>query len=208
MNKFISDTGSTNKSIERCISFFKEKIFSKIDSPANYWVAGGALRDFFSTGYPRRDIDLFFHDQSNFDVIKRELVEYKKTPIVFENANVLSVSFNDHKLDLVKKFFNSPEDTISEFDFTVCSAAVTWDTLYYHKDFFIDLASRKLVINSLPFPLSTLQRLQKYIKMGFTICNGGILAIAEELHKVDIHNIEQNQIEFYPDGTVKFVRFD
>ena len=45
----------------------------------------------------------------------------------------------------------------------------------------MDLAKRSLVINSLPYPLSTVQRMQKYIKKGYTICNGGLLEIALNL---------------------------
>ncbi len=63
-------------------------------------------------------------------------------------------------------------------------------------------------INSFKTSGSTMQRLQKYFNKGYWICNGGILEIAQAINKLDLSDPEQNNIEYYPDGTPRFVRID
>jgi hypothetical protein len=57
-----------------------------------------------------------------------------------------------------------------------------------------DLVERRLEINTVSYPLSTLQRLEKYVRKGFTISPKAILAIA---HKVKETNLEDQTAEFY-----------
>ena len=176
------------------------------------WIAGGALRDHFMQGYPGSDIDLFFPDGENWSIAKEwYLDKARKSKIVYENSNTLKLYVKKFRkqIDLVKRFFPSPQATIAEFDFTVCCVAMDYEKVYHHDRFFIDLAARKLVINKLPYPISTLQRLQKYFGKGFRICNGGIIEIAKAIQKLSDEDIAKNHIEFYPDKRVRrIVRID
>jgi hypothetical protein len=209
-----------NKHIEECIKYFDRIFFSQLVVPiegdnsdvkpidATCWIAGGALRDYFSVGYPQSDIDVFFPNQDEFEKVKNCLLVKTQCEISFENEKICVFNIDKRRFELVKVFFPNPQATIQEFDFTVCCCAVDKVDVYMHEDFYADLAKRRLVINKLPFPLSTLQRLQKYIRKGYSICNGGLLDISKGIAGIDLTNPAVNTFEFYSDGSPRFVRFD
>lgn len=191
-----------------CIEYFNYLIFDKlIINNLNCWIAGGAVRDYYSLGYITSDIDIYFPNQDEFNKAFYQF-DYLKARLIYENEKIAIWLYNNKKFELIKIYFSTPEETINAFDFTVCCCAVSFNNVYFHETFFIDLSKRRLVINKLPYPISTLQRLQKYIKKGYTICNGGILEIAKAINKIDLDDLKQNHIEFYPDGKPKFIRID
>lgn len=193
---------------ERCISFFRYIVLDYLID-CDCWVAGGAVRDFFAGRKVSSDVDIFFRNRDAYEFAKARMTSDKELPIIFSSEQTLVTVRNKHKIQLVgSHFFDSPAMTISEFDFTVCSAAVDAERVYMHETFLMDLAGRHLVINKLTYPLSTLQRLQKYILKGFTACNGTFLDLARALQTVDLQNASENTFLFYPDGTPKFIRLD
>lgn len=210
------------KNYKECIDYFNKKLFNKFRKlgilPTDCWVAGGAVRDFFSKGYVsyQGDYDLYFKNKDNADKVERlilgdtvkESVIKSNPEIIFKSNLLTRIIYEGKRLDLVKRYFPSMEDTIDAFDFTVCCCATNGEEIKVHPTFFADLAKKRLVINKIFYPLSTLQRVQKYIKKDFTICNGGLLEIARTINKLDLSNPSENTFEFYPDGTPRFPKFD
>lgn len=200
------------ESTKICVDWFNKNIFDHLPD-TKFWIAGGALREYFLNGHCfDSDMDLFFNDRSEIAktlIILRRENEFKPY-LITKNAikGVAKIKGKKVQIDLVKKLFSSPNTTIEDFDFTVICCAVDREKLYFNPSFPFDLLRRKLVINSLPFPLNTLQRVQKYVKKGFTICNGGILEISKAIQKIDFEDPDDNSLEFYPDGEPRFVRFD
>jgi hypothetical protein len=127
--------------------------------------------------------------------------------IYFESKNVVKINYKGYKFDLVKKLFNNPQECIDAFDFTICCVAVDKNKTYINKTFFMDLAKRALVINTIPYPLSTLWRMQKYIKKGHTICQNGLMKIAIAVGELELHAKEADKEqaeeieELYESGT-------
>lgn len=157
----------------------RELLFDKAYASAPCWIAGGALRRFFALERRSSDIDLFFPNEEARVEWRTGLTALEGGfAQTFENENVERVTKGGVRIDLVKKFFPSAEHTIMSFDFTVACAAVTRDNIVLHDDFFIDLAARRLAINALPFPESTLWRMQKYIRNGYSVCPDAIRALA------------------------------
>lgn len=150
------------------------------DESLTCWIAGGALRRFFARERQASDIDLFFPGEGERVVVQASLIA-QGFSVSFENENVLRMTKERIAFDLVKKYFPDPEATIEAFDFTVACCAVTRARIVHHDDFFIDLAARRLRINALPFPVSTLYRLQKYIRNGYAMCPDTVRAIAAAL---------------------------
>jgi hypothetical protein len=74
--------------------------------------------------------------------------------------------------------------------------------------FYEGIATKHLRINRLDFPLSSLERMQKYIKKGYTACNGTLLTLTRELQKVNLDNPQENTLTFYSDGTPRFLGVD
>jgi hypothetical protein len=50
--------------------------------------------------------------------------------------------------------------------------------------------------------------MQKYIKKGYTACNGTLLTLTRELQKVNLDNPQENSLTFYSDGTPRFLGVD
>lgn len=180
--------------LENCIKFFNKIILDELESICTTWVAGGAVRDYFSVGYITSDIDLYFANEKEMDKCYKYLLEQgaKKQ---FENEKVYKLKYKGKTLDVIKTFFASPEETIKAFDFTVCCAAVSSVKIYTNPTFFIDLAKKQLMINSLPFPVSTMWRMQKYIMNGYRICKGEMSKLIDAIQDIPIKTITESYID-------------
>lgn len=137
----------------------------------NCWLAGGALRDYFSGVNVATDFDMFFPNTDEFLKARLYFVE-NGGKIVWESDNGCKIKYKEKTYDLVKKFFATPQDTIDAFDFTVSMFAVDLKRVYHGNTSFIDLAKKQLMINKITYPASTLSRAFKYHKKGFSICLG------------------------------------
>lgn len=179
---------------------FMRRVFTELSIGTNKgWLAGGALRSLLAGEKLDSDLDLFFPDQAAFEVAAAA-AEAKGATVTFENDNTRRIKLDGFRpIDLVKKFFPSATGVIEAFDFTVSCVAMDESFLYYHDTFFIDLAQRRLMINALPYPLSTMHRVQKYVRRGFRICPQETLKIATALKGVDLPAVgEEATSEFYP----------
>jgi hypothetical protein len=134
----------------------------------NVWVAGGVLRDYFLEKPLKSDCDLFFPNAKDFNKTKEYFLS-KGGEIIWESENGMKVTYRGNTFDLVKIFKPNPMATISRFDFTVSMLATDGKDLYYGNNSLKDLQDRKLVINTIVNPLSTLKRVLKHYKKGFTM---------------------------------------
>lgn len=191
---------------DNAISYFKWLILDDIIKDSG-WVAGGCVRDYFMLGSITSDVDVFSDSRSKLCNIVLN-IRKRGGKYMYKNNRCIFMKYKGIKIDIVKILFKDMRDTIDNFDFTVSCGSISVNNCIVHDRFFVDLASRKLIINKLPYPLSTLHRVQKYIKKGFSICDQGLLTIAKALHDVDFSQPTQNTFEFYPDGQPRFVRFD
>lgn len=188
-----------------CISRFKPLL--EIVSPG--WIAGGAVRDFFAQQPTDSDIDIFFTDAVGFTSAVDTMALQDDARKLYENPAMVAFKWHGKIVQLIRQhFFASAIETIEAFDFTVCCCAVDLNGVYVHEHFFDDLAGRRLAINKLPFPLSTLERLQKYVSKGFRACNGTLLELAKGIQATNLGEPSANTLTFYPDGTPRFARFD
>lgn len=217
---------------ENAVKYFRNLILDELSNVCITWVCGGCVRDYFSVGKMTSDIDLYFTCKEDFDksynyFIKQTKVEIKTekdgvitienkskplAKVIFENDNVTKIIYKGRQFDLVKKYFNSPSECIAEFDFTVCCGAVDIHNVYTHDTFFIDLSKRQLMINKLPYPLSTMWRMQKYIKKGFTICSVEMLKLSKAIGELQTNTEEGERmaIDLSPlsEGGPLFTSFD
>lgn len=218
--------------LNNALKYFNTLILKELHAIAICWVAGGCVRDYFSTGKLDSDIDIFFPDADQFEKCRmylleateqtiKEIIDEKevikiipkdRAAVLFQNDNVIKIKYRGRKYDLVKKYFASPELTIDEFDFTVCCAATDGKKVFTHNTFWMDLAKRQLMLHKLPFPLSTLWRLQKYIKKGYTICSGETLKLGKAIGALQLNTKEGEskaveEDDFYDDGP-RFSTFD
>ena len=167
----LTDTSLIEESnnFTNCIEFFKNLILNDLSKlNINYWIAGGSIKDYLMKGYISNDIDIYFSNREDFQKVSDSLInpfgELKE--VIFENKNCKKIKYKNLTLDLIKIHSISPEVCISNFDFTICSVALTENKFYHHKNFYNDLKNKKLrSIN--PNPETIIQRIDKYSKLGF-----------------------------------------
>jgi hypothetical protein len=132
------------------------------------WIAGGVLRDYFSDRPLKSDCDIFFPSLSEFEKTKDYFIS-KGGKIIWQSENGMKVTYKGNTFDLIKIFTPNPMATIGRFDFTISMFATDGSEVYYGNNSLKDLQDRKLVINTIVNPLSTLKRVLKHYKKGFTM---------------------------------------
>lgn len=160
-----------------------------VDGP---WICGGALRRTLIGQKLDADIDYFFKNKEQLDTFCSEMeymnfVESNRTDncITFIGRPVIGEdTFNDREIEskeqikvqaIIIGYYDSIEDVIDSFDFTITQFGYDGKDLVCGEFSLWDLARRRLAIHKLTYGVSTLRRLIKYSRQGFTAC-GGVLA--------------------------------
>lgn len=147
--------------------------------------AGGFLRSFFS-GELMNDMDLFFEDIDKYTYASHIFDLSDEYSLVSETENAKTyLSRRKKSVQLIKYRFGNMQDILSMFDFTVCSCAVKGDDICMDDFFFEHLASKLLVFKDTKMPLSTLKRVVKYVKRGYSICDENLIKISQKISEVN-----------------------
>src|SRR5690606_3373111 len=184
-----------------CLDYFRKLILNDLPQSIihNVWIAGGAVKDWFLNGKVEKDLDLFSTDRKSMALLARHLrAEYQfKAFLITKNAikGFCFIKGVRYDLDIVKKEFQNQTDCVDKFDFTVTCFAASAEKFTYHTSAPFDLLRNRIVIHSLPHPVDSLKRLQKYIKKGFTACNGTILTIGKAIAQQNPE--DESVFEFY-----------
>jgi hypothetical protein len=176
-------------------------------------LAGGSIRDSL-IGVKPSDYDIFVNDLLEIEELQKRL--FPKHKCVHDSVSMKTLKLHDEKVQIifkeqVKGSNNLSFDTINMFHFTMCQFSYNQSekNILCGSESLVHLYEKKLVVHKLnnPNALDTFRSMQKYIKKGFTICNGGILEIVNSIRSISEEELT-NQIEFYHDGSPRFVRFD
>lgn len=146
----------------------------------NCWLAGGAIRDYFMGVPIKTDYDMFFPNEDEYNKASKHF-KAANAEIKWESDNGMKVKHKGKTFDLIKKYWNNPQETIDAFDFTVSMFAVDNERVYHGESSFIDLSKRQLMLNQIPFPASTMSRAFRYYKKGFTMCMGEMKKLVEAI---------------------------
>lgn len=210
------------KNIDSLKYHYQKLIFEDLPEDVRYniSIAGGSVRDYLA-GDKVKDIDIFVSSKEVEDKLIAFLKE--KGTLMNENDHLGNYKYKDRWVQVIRnKIFPMSAELILGFDFTICQAMLVCrkltnldtneetDTidLITGNDFFQDLLAKHLRIGTIQFPLSTLERLQKYIKKGYTACNGTLLEISKAIKTVDLDNPDENTLQFYPSGGARFFGID
>jgi len=183
--------------IQGAFEWFKEDVlpFFHNDCQDKIMLAGGALRSLF-TDTSIRDYDVYADintieklSDNHYAVLASKHGGWTRISNTARSYTYKRMFFNpleqkiDHSLvNFIKTPYVTPQSVIETFDFTVCMCAITKDQITYHPDYFVDLATRVLRVNSLEDPLSTLWRVQKYNKLGYTMSQEEMWKTVEAVH--------------------------
>lgn len=154
------------------------------------FIAGGCFKNLFN-GERFKDVDVFFRDRADFQLAVSGLTDCEDFEPLYtsENVNAFRHKKSGVTLECVQSIFGTPEEIISQFDFTVAKFAYykelvkeadpfaledetiesVWEyKAVYHPQFFEHLHLKRLIIDDkIPFPMSTFNRVLRYRKYGF-----------------------------------------
>ena len=160
------------------------------------FIAGGCFKNLFN-GERIKDVDVFFRDRADFscavDFFNSRNGRDDFEPLyISQNVNAYRHKKSGVTVELVQSIFGTPEEIISQFDFTVtkfayCKELVkesdpfeledetdesVWEyKAVYHPQFFEHLHLKRLIIDDqIPKPMSTFNRVLRYRKYGFVPC--------------------------------------
>lgn len=196
--------------LERSVKLLRSSLDAANDRlPCRFWVAGGAVLAAIA-GERINDYDIFSPHPQRLIAILDECGKYKRGKSVdgfFQNyhdeyGNTIQI--------ITRVNVSSPEIIFEIFDYTIVCAAWDGNTFYCHDRFWQDVATRRLVVNALPYPLKSMERMAKYSARGYKACPIGLLLLAQAINalKIDWTNPKDNEISFYPDGTPRFPGVD
>mgnify|MGYP000934662537 CR=1 FL=1 len=136
--------------------------------PEGCWMAGGAVRRWF-TGEPQNsDVDLF---TSSEEIAKANIPSSAK-----EFKNCWTYRENGHKVQFIKIYFPTVIDCVSKFDFTICQFVYVKGYVQATLDAIITASRKRLAVAAIQpsYEMDSLRRAFKYSKAGYSPCAGTI----------------------------------
>jgi hypothetical protein len=189
------------------------RALDRLPSPAvdGPWVAGGSVRRLVSGLAQDSDFDFFFRDQAQFDAFCKDmnsrgaevqhendfnitfiLPKVKPKPI---GDNEFSPGGPELKVQAIRiAFHESLPAVLESFDFSLCQCGWDGTSLLFGQWALFDIAKKRLVPGAIRYGTSTIRRIIKYTRQGFTICGGGIVSILEQV--VSDPSIIQSEVEY------------
>lgn len=167
---------------------FEDTTLSKVLSalppmrPDGPWLAGGSLRRTLLRQEPESDFDFFFRDAEQLDEFRKDveaagLIKVRETAHHVHYRGRLDGSI-ERDVQLIRfAFYANPEAVIDSFDFTICQMASDGEKLFLGEHTLWDLGRKRLAVHKITFPVSSMRRMLKYAKQGFTACNGCLAAL-------------------------------
>jgi len=184
------------------------------------WLAGGAVRRLLLLEDDAPDYDLFFPSEESLQRCLGVAKGRGRAEIIKEDDRVITLdvfmpsalSKRDLVLPHVRDklrvqlirvdYYKHVEELINSFDFTVCQFAIAPNgdadySLWVGEHSLWDLARKRLAVNRVTYPVSTLRRLLKYTRQGFTACNGCLQTLATAV--ADNPELQERLGVFYVD---------
>lgn len=106
-------------------------------------------------------------------------------------------------IELCRTIFGTAEQIISQFDFSITKFAyykaktedeLTEYRVVYHDQFFEHLHLQRLVVDdTIPYPMSTFERMIRYAKYGYFPCKETKLKIVKALRELSDEQVEVSE---------------
>lgn len=184
-------------------NFFYQKCFVDIigEACSHYMlVAGGSVLDYFMNKKITSDFDIYFetHDAREFYL---EKIQEDDHEIITETSNAILIKRGDGYLyHLINPEFIPSTNIFDFFDFNVCCVGVDNKKHFlYEETALYSIYDKNLIILNVIDPLSTLKRLQKYIKKGFEIKNDHVF-----FEFIDVLHLYYNSAEYKAKRMIKY----
>lgn len=141
------------------------------------WLAGGAIRRTLMGMPLDSDYDFFFQDEVALEAFDTKIIDELGLKRVKETEHHTQYEGSLQGIDFIVQaikfqFYASAAKVIESFDYTITQFALDQGTLYTTPESLWDLGRKRLAINKVTYPVSTMRRMIKYSNQGFTACAG------------------------------------
>lgn len=196
-NEFIKVEGNKHPDINKKIW----KVIKKLDienliKRTGGFFCGGTILTLFAEDRVVSEIDLFFNNFDKLVAFSQEFATYEGNELIEETEAYVHYRLKTKNIKLFKQFLGSPEEVLSEFDFTVCQVAYVpkMNCFIMNENFTEDVRRKELVVNlSNPFPLGTINRVAKYVKRGYWISDVQSMLLALSINKFHL-NVDPDEL--------------
>lgn len=156
-------------------------------APSGPWVAGGSVRRLFARTAMDSDFDFFF---ANADQVSVFALAIEATGALLKSKNdknstwivPASEAGPEMRVQAVTiAYFESMQKVIESFDFTICQFAYDGSQFEVGEFSLWDVARKRIVPARITFGVSSLRRLLKYGRQGYTICGGALADIMQQI---------------------------
>jgi len=139
------------------------------------WVAGGSIRRLITGKDPlESDIDVFFQSKEQKEAWVERILKENPQATYKNNEYNTTIRLPDGKvLQAVHvQYYVDAYQVISLFDFTICQLVTDGEELAMGQFTLWDIARKRLALNVLQHPVSTMRRMIKYTQQGYYACPG------------------------------------
>jgi hypothetical protein len=140
---------------------------SMADGP---WIAGGMARKLYTnSSEPTSDYDVWCKSDEQFEDLATRIRATSQFGEYYTENAITFTAYTDHtrKIQLIKRICDSPEDIISEFDFTVCQVVTDTAEFVLGPTTARDLNTKTLKLAHHPLKKNCIPRIVKYVTYGF-----------------------------------------
>lgn len=165
-------------------------ILAELKPTTERWIAGGAVRDFVRDEPLDSDVDVFFTDENacaSFMAEMKARPDYRETRAT-DGVVTFYITIDGKPVlcQAVKiRWYADMQECIDNFDYTVCQFATDGTTLLCGPYSLFDLARKRLAVHRVTFGASSVRRMLKYARKGFTACQGCIVTLLEGMNADD-----------------------
>lgn len=150
------------------------------------WIGGGALRRVLIGQGLESDFDFFFRDADQLSAFtegleRLGLAKVKETPHHVQYRGYLAAITRQVDIQCIRfMYYADAASVVDSFDFTICQFAFDGETLTTGEFSLWDLGRKRLAVHKITYPVSTLRRVLKYTRQGFTACGGCLATILRD----------------------------
>lgn len=150
-------------------------------SPEGPWIAGGALRQCITNKPLSTDIDIFFRSEEQRLLVTTNISGNPRAKKLYTTSTAetwtVETTVDGKSVSMKIQFvfidyYKSMDALMETFDYTICQI-VSGDlqSCIVGPYTLMDIAKNRLMIHRVTYPISSLRRLLKYTKQGFTVCD-------------------------------------
>lgn len=187
LNDMLASIDCNNKPYRDLFSTILRSL-PQLDIENGPWLAGGSVRRLFDGSQEEADFDIFFKNEKQLEEFKNKFIDNETSIIHEENDHSINIMLpvigrildgvfrnspfagpSVARIQLIKIYHPDVDTLLDSFDYTLCQFATDGDCLVTGGTSLRDITSKRCMPNKITYPKSSMRRMLKYAKQGYTI---------------------------------------